>query len=483
MESMPSVRLGAMIFSSYALVFVLRHFLIKPVVLEGPQPGSGRQMAIEFAMGVAAGLISLALGQFFFGFPPTSSLHLVLGFLMAAFFIALDMALFRERQVILHGRSHTDNMLPQRFFSVTRKFSLVAMGVMILISIVLFFVISKDLSWLKTVQFSENADMALRSVTLEILFIMGVFMLLAANLIHSYSKNIKLLFENETGILEKVTQGDLTGTVPVVTNDEFGVIAGHTNHMIDGLSHRMKLLGDLKLAEEIQQNLLPDTPPEFPGLDVFGKSVYCAETGGDYFDYLQLGQNRLGVVVADASDHGVGAALYMTTARALFRSRAFQDTDLVETVDGLNRDLFADAEATGRFMTMFYMTIDPAGKTIQWVRAGHDPALLYDPQTDDFEEFMGKGTALGVMEDIAYEKKEKTGLKKGQALIMATDGVWEAHNPEGTMFGKNRMKNLIRENISQGAQKTVEAVLEAVRDFRGGLELEDDVTILVAKFV
>ncbi|NIQ92700.1 MAG: phosphatase, partial [Deltaproteobacteria bacterium] len=107
-------------------------------------------------------------------------------------------------------------------------------------------------------------------------------------MIISYSKNLKLLFENETNVLERVTQGDLSRLVPVATNDEFGVIAGHTNTMIDGLRHRLQLITALKLAEEVQQNLLPTEPPSYPGLDIAGISNYCDETGGDYYDYFRL---------------------------------------------------------------------------------------------------------------------------------------------------------------------------------------------------
>jgi sigma-B regulation protein RsbU (phosphoserine phosphatase) len=113
------------------------------------------------------------------------------------------------------------------------------------------------------------------------------------------------LFNNETDVLERVSRGDLSRTVPVATRDEFGVIAGHTNSMIRGLRHRTKLITALKLAEEVQQNFLPVSAPDHAGLDLNGTSIYYEETGGDYYEFFKLPKNNLGVVVADASDHGV----------------------------------------------------------------------------------------------------------------------------------------------------------------------------------
>jgi sigma-B regulation protein RsbU (phosphoserine phosphatase) len=168
---------------------------------------------------------------------------------------------------------------------------------------------------------------------------MAVLLALVVNLIVSYSRNLRLLFNNETDVLERVSRGDLSRTVPVATRDEFGVIAGHTNSMIQGLRHRTKMITALKLAEEVQQNLLPVSAPDHPGLDLSGTSIYCDETGGDYYDFFKLPNNNLGVVVADASDHGVGSALLMTTARAFlisgvqhFRGPTGQEDDVTLVV-------------------------------------------------------------------------------------------------------------------------------------------------------
>ena len=176
---------------------------------------------------------------------------------------------------------------------MTRKFSLVAFTTAIFVTAVVVLVFARDIVWLSKID--QNAAALARaqwSVAKEMFFIMAVLLALVVNLIVSYSRNLRLLFNNETDVLERVSRGDLSRTVPVATRDEFGVIAGHTNTMIRGLRHRTKLITALKLAEEVQQNLLPVTAPDHPGLDLSGTSIYCDETGGDYYDFFKLPNNN-----------------------------------------------------------------------------------------------------------------------------------------------------------------------------------------------
>jgi sigma-B regulation protein RsbU (phosphoserine phosphatase) len=325
--------------------------------------------------------------------------------------------------------------------------------------------------------------MAKRSVMIEIFFIMAILLAMIVNLIISYSKNLKILFNSETNILERVTQGDLSKFVPVATKDEFGVIAGHTNTMIQGLRHRIKLVAALKLAEEVQQNLLPRTAPTHPGLDISGTSIYCDETGGDYYDYFKLPNNRFGVVVADASDHGVGAALHMTTARAflLFGIRDFSNP--AKLLDEVNVFLTRDSAETGRFMSMFFLEIDASSKILRWVRAGHDPAMLYDPSQDCFLDLSGEGMALGVDSDFEYKTYTHHGWTQGTVVFVGTDGIREARNKRNEMFGLDRLQNVIRKNAAESAETIQNAVIDELRSFQGNFPQEDDITLIVIKLL
>jgi serine phosphatase RsbU (regulator of sigma subunit) len=255
-------------------------------------------------------------------------------------------------------------------------------------------------------------------------------------------------------------------------------------HLIDLAIGNNRMLSALELAEEVQQNLLPRDVPDIKGLDIAAKSVYCNQTGGDFYDFLNVPQDsddKLFVVVGDVSGHGIAAGLLMATARALIRSRSAQPGDLSQIVTEVNRNLTLDVYETGRFTTLFYLMVDPLKQLLKWVRAGHDAALLYDPADDRFEELYGSGLALGLDETYQYEENEWKGLAKGQIIYIGTDGIWEAVNPEGKRFGKAPIKEIIRQNAAASADEILNAILTALTRFRQGLELEDDVTLVVVK--
>jgi sigma-B regulation protein RsbU (phosphoserine phosphatase) len=280
-----------------------------------------------------------------------------------------------------------------------------------------------------------------------------------------------------------VTQGDLSKLVPVATNDEFGVIAEHTNTMIHGLRHRIQLISALQVAEEVQQNLLPHNPPAYPGLDVAGVSMYCDETGGDYYDYLNLPDGRLGVVVADASDHGVGAALHMTTARAFLRFGARNSSNPARLLDEVNHFLTIDTSGTGRFMSMFFLEIDPSSQELRWVRAGHDPAILYDPAQDTFTELTGEGVVLGMVEDFRFRERLRQGWSPGSVVVVSTDGIREARNGNNEMFGLERLHQVIRKSASESSRTILNNIMTNLNTFRGDTPQEDDITLVVIKLL
>jgi sigma-B regulation protein RsbU (phosphoserine phosphatase) len=240
----------------------------------------------------------------------------------------------------------------------------------------------------------------------------------------------------------------------------------------------------LALAGEVQKSLLPQDKPVVPGLDIAGKNVSCDEIGGDYFDFLWRRDTKKGpfsVVVGDISGHGVDSALLMTTARAFLRMRASQPGTIAEIITAMNRHLTQDVLETGRFMTLFYLTIDPEKDRIDWVRAGHDPALIYDPGRDEFTELKGGGVALGVNQDFDFQENSMGGLANGQIIAVGTDGIWEAVNSKGEMFGKERFRNIIKKNARAGSSDIVNAVYNELNLFTRGRKSEDDITLVIIK--
>ncbi len=240
----------------------------------------------------------------------------------------------------------------------------------------------------------------------------------------------------------------------------------------------------LELAGEVQKSLLPQTKPRVQGLDVAGRNISCDEIGGDYFDFLWRRENPEGpfsVAVGDISGHGVDSALLMTSARAFLRMRASQPGTMADIITAMNRHLTQDILETGRFMTLFYMTIDPAKDRIEWIRAGHDPAILYDPGRDTFEELKGGGLALGVNDTVDYQTNHRTGITDGQIIAIGTDGIWEARNKTGEMFGKERFRGILREKAQDDAEVVLNAVYMELDRFTRGQKAEDDITLVVIK--
>jgi len=240
----------------------------------------------------------------------------------------------------------------------------------------------------------------------------------------------------------------------------------------------------LALAGRVQRSLIPRVAPRIEGLDIAGRSESCDEVGGDYFDYLQddaSTSSHLKVVVGDISGHGVDAALLMTTARAFIRSRAAQEASPGRAVTLMNRDLCLDMEDTGHFMTLFYMDIDPASRRARWVRAGHEPAQVYDPGQDRFEELLGGGLPLGVEESFVYDEYGLENLKPGTIIALGTDGIWETRDPAGHFFGKERFREVLRQNASRPSEEILSAVFEAVHRFSKGIPAEDDITLVIVK--
>jgi sigma-B regulation protein RsbU (phosphoserine phosphatase) len=223
---------------------------------------------------------------------------------------------------------------------------------------------------------------------------------------------------------------------------------------------------------------------DFKGFEVAGRSVYCDETGGDYFDFIPgVGGDarKLGVAIGDVSGHGIPSALLMATVRSSLRQRASHSGNAAQIVADVNRQLVQDVERSGEFVTLFFLVLDTAGKELAWVRAGHDPAIVYDPGADSFEEIGGPGMAIGVDANTIYREQRRTGLSKGQLILLGTDGVWEASNLQYEMFGKGRVYDAIRLNHHRNANDILDAILAAQDSFLGAAPKEDDTTLVMIK--
>jgi len=249
--------------------------------------------------------------------------------------------------------------------------------------------------------------------------------------------------------------------------------------------HLEQIIAALNVAQEVQQSLLPRHAPQEQRFDIAGSSLYCDETGGDYYDYIELpclGPDVYAVVVGDVSGHGISSALLMAGVRAYLRSRVTQKGSAAEIITDVNRLVSADTMETHQFMTLFFLVIGAPSEQITWVRAGHEPVLCYAPEEDRFEILEGRGLPLGVEESWRFQDYTQT-IRSGHILVLTTDGVLEAQNSKGEMFGKDRFKEIIRLSAGLGAEGIRLAVIDAVTAFRGEAQQEDDITLVVLKFL
>jgi sigma-B regulation protein RsbU (phosphoserine phosphatase) len=283
---------------------------------------------------------------------------------------------------------------------------------------------------------------------------------------------------------QAVAHGHYDTVLDCKREDEVGQLVDSFNRMVGQLEEGMHLRQALELAMEVQQSLLPAVPPQVSGLDIAGRSIYCDETGGDYYDFLHFSEwipGRVVIAVGDVAGHGISAALLMTTARALLRGRIAQPGTLAQVMADANRLLCMDTAQSGNFMTLFLLLLDTAERKSCWVRAGHDPAMVYDPIADTFIEWAGEGMAIGVDEAQSYQEHTVHEWVPGQIILLGTDGIWETENPDGQMFGKDRVRAVIRRHRADSAEEILQAIVAAIGLFRQAALQLDDITLVVAK--
>ena len=281
----------------------------------------------------------------------------------------------------------------------------------------------------------------------------------------------------------RIGGGDLDAKLDLAGAREFQQLAAETNRMAHGLRQRMELEKSMALATHVQQSLLPQRLPELRGLDVAAHSRYCDATGGDYYDFIDvadLPNDHAFIAVGDVMGHGVGSALVMATARASVRtSAASGELTLGQLMSRVNDVLSSDPH--GLFMTLALLVVEPGRSRVRWASAGHDPVIAYDPSRDSFVDLEGGDIPLGVTGGYPYQNFSHEGIAPGWVLFAGTDGVWEARDEQHEMYGKDRLRDVIRANAHLSSHEIAEAVQRALAKFVGGGPVLDDITFVVVK--
>src|SRR5919112_3184601 len=252
-------------------------------------------------------------------------------------------------------------------------------------------------------------------------------------------------------------------------------VGSFVEDLVQEMRQREHIERELQVARTIQQASLPREVPQLEGWRITPIYLPAREVGGDFYDFLELDDGRLGIVVGDATGHGVPAALVMASARSMLRAVAQASYSPGDALRRVN-DPLATEIPPNMFVTCFYCILDPKSGSLSYANAGHD--LPYLRRRDgDCEELRARGMPLGLMPGMSYEQKEIE-LDAGEAALFYSDGLVEAHDPKGEMFGFPRLRTLVASH-GEEERSLEEALLEELYSFVGeGWEQEDYITLL-----
>ncbi len=245
-------------------------------------------------------------------------------------------------------------------------------------------------------------------------------------------------------------------------------------------SEKRAMESELHNAREVQRILLPQKDPVLSGYRISGTNLPARIISGDYYDYLDLGEGRFGIVIADVSGKGVPAGLLMAMCRSALRCFAPGCSSPSEVLAAVNRQLYEDIRED-MFISMAYVIIDPSNGSLVMARAGHDPALLFRRSSGKVETIRSPGLALGVDGGAVFERVTKDHsieLEAGDCILLYTDGVREAVNVQGDEFGMDRMSDTFRASAPSGAEAVLGEMQSVVRDFTGDGPQMDDITLV-----
>jgi serine phosphatase RsbU (regulator of sigma subunit) len=240
-----------------------------------------------------------------------------------------------------------------------------------------------------------------------------------------------------------------------------------------------RMAQELALAAQVQASFMHKTLPEIPGWQLAVALVPTRLTSGDFYDTVVLPDGSFGLLIADVMDKGVGAALYMAMSSALLRAYALEHPHHPELVCQAVNARLLEYTTADQFLTVFLGMLDPASNTLVYANAGHNPPLLLSPSGQAAPQLLKRtGAPLGMLEDAAW-RLQQVQLQPGDCLVLYTDGVTEAASANDESFGLERLRCVVQEQAGQPATGVREAILAAVQEFTAGVQLTDDIALIV----
>jgi len=240
-----------------------------------------------------------------------------------------------------------------------------------------------------------------------------------------------------------------------------------------------QLESELQLSQVIQRGLLPQKVPSIEGMNIAAFSRPAQIVGGDYFDFPNFKDGAHGIVMADVSGHGVSAGMFMSSLQTAFHTLVPEASSPLDVLERINRLYIHNINFT-TFVTVFFGKYDPQTRTLSYANAGHSSAYLYRPATNQEIWLQPTGPAIGLMEGFLLRMGEVK-LEAGDILLLYTDGITEAANQQGVLWGEDRLADIIRENADVSAEKVIQKVMQALKEHTNGSPLADDVTLVVCR--
>ncbi len=248
-------------------------------------------------------------------------------------------------------------------------------------------------------------------------------------------------------------------------------------------SEKIKIERDLDLARKIQQNLLPTQIPQIAGFDICGQMIPAMQVGGDYFDVIKVSDSKIFVIVGDVSGKGLAASLYMTKLQTMMQLACTEDKTPKEILIEVNKKLYSSFERNW-FVTMTAALFDKENNTVQFCRAGHLPLMVAQNGTVKF--YKSQGIGIGLEKGNIFSKtliEEKLSYTPGQVFAFFSDGITEAMNKNNEMFGEENLTHLIKQRSNKTSKQIIDEVWTSIQSFRGNVEPNDDMTIVLVKIV
>jgi phosphoserine phosphatase RsbU/P len=302
----------------------------------------------------------------------------------------------------------------------------------------------------------------------------------ALGVLSVFSKSISGLFTEEFISLLASLAGQFAQAVTIVREIE---AREHERVQKEhALLQNARVMRDMEIAQQIQLSLLPASPPELAGIEIGGRCVSAAHVGGDYYDYFLRDDTTIDILIADVSGHSVGAALVMTEVRTLLRAQVSSSHNASSILMGLNAQLYDDLTRAELFITMFYATYNSATGRLSYANAGHNHPMICRKGQPAGIELDAEGLIIGVKQSVVFEERIME-LQKGDVLLFYTDGLTEATNPEGEMFDNGRAFRHLQSVSHLPVEEIINSFYQAVPEFTGSLNLQDDISIVVLKIL